>query len=80
MTKAQLKKKVKDQLERVDERTLRMVDALLTEALLPSNESYLTNADYTELDRRVKSLEVGESKMHTWSSVKKRVLNKAQRY
>lgn len=79
MTKAQLKKKVKDQLERVDERTLRMVEALLTEALLPSSETYLTNADYAELDRRVKSLCVGESQMHTWSAVKKRITSKKRR-
>jgi putative addiction module component (TIGR02574 family) len=76
MTKSQLKKKVRDQLEKVDERTLRMVDAMLTEALAPGEASYLTDDDYAELDRRVKSLEVGESKMHTWSSVKKRVLKR----
>lgn len=76
MTENQLRKKVKNQLDKVDERTLRMIDALLTEALLPEKHAYLTDADYEELDRRVRSLSVGESRMHTWSSVKKRILSK----
>lgn len=79
MTKAQLKKKVKDQIDRADERTLRLVQALLTEALNPTDEDYLTDADYAELDRRAESLSVGESKLHTWGAVKKRILSKKRR-
>jgi putative addiction module component (TIGR02574 family) len=76
MTRAQLKKKVKDQIDRADERTLRMVQALLSEALQPADEAFLTSADYAELDRRVESLQAGEGKAHSWSAVKKRVLTK----
>lgn len=38
--------------------------------------SYLTDIDENELDEQVRSLETGESKMQSWSKVKKRILSK----
>jgi len=78
MTKALLRKKVHKYVDQVDEKTLRMLDAMLTQLLKYSDleSSYLTDEQEKELDERVRRLEVGESKMQTWGKVKERILNK----
>jgi putative addiction module component (TIGR02574 family) len=72
MTKALLRKKVHKYVDQVDEKTLRMLDAMLTEALSiqDEGESMMTNAQYAEVERRAKSFEAGESKMLSWGKVK----------
>jgi len=78
MTKALLRKKVHKYVDQVDEKTLRMLDAMLTQLLNYNNaeESYLTDEMVDELDEQVKRLETGESKMQTWGKVKERILSK----
>lgn len=78
MTKALLRKKIHKYVDQVDEKTLRMLDAMLTQLLSYNDvgKSYLTDEQEQELDERVRRLEVGESKMHSWSKAKKRILNK----
>jgi hypothetical protein len=78
MTKALLRKKVHKYVDQVDEKTLRMLDAMLTQLLNYNNaeESYLTDEMVDELDEQVRRLEVGESKMQTWGKVKERILSK----
>jgi hypothetical protein len=72
MTKALLRKKVHKYVDQVDEKTLRLLDALLTEALeiQDEGESLMTNAQYAEVQHRAKSFEVGEAKMLSWGKVK----------
>ena len=72
MTKALLRKKVHKNVDQVDEKTLRLVDALLTEALdiLDERETRMTDAQYAEVEKRSKSYELGESKMLPWGKVK----------
>lgn len=78
MTKALLRKKVHKYVDQVDEKTLRILDAMLTQILSHDDlgNSYLTDEQEKELDERVRRLEVGESKMETWGKVKERILNK----
>jgi putative addiction module component (TIGR02574 family) len=72
MTKAVLRKKVHKNIDQADEKTLRLIDALLTEALDIQNEGQtrMTDEQYAEVERRSKSFEVGESKMLSWGKVK----------
>jgi hypothetical protein len=72
MSKALLRKKVHKYVDQVDEKTLRLVDALLTEALdiQDEGESLMTGAQYNEVEQRAKSFEAGESKMLSWGKVK----------
>ncbi|MEO5644785.1 MAG: hypothetical protein ABIQ40_03205 [Bacteroidia bacterium] len=77
MTKALLRKKVHKYVDQVDENTLRVLDAMLTQLLHNDKaNSYLTDEDEKELDEQVRRLEAGESKMQSWSKVKKRILSK----
>jgi len=78
MTKAVLRKKVHQYVDQVDEKTLRVIDAMLTQLLSNKDKanSYLTDEDEKELDEQVRRLETGESKMQSWSKVKKRILSK----
>lgn len=72
MTKALLRKKVHKYVDQVDEKTLRLVNALLTEALhlQDEGESMMTDAQYAEVQKRAKSLEAGETKLITWGKLK----------
>ena len=78
MTKALLRKKVHKYVDQADEKTLRMLDAMLSELARfdYTENSYLTDEQEKELDERVRRLEAGESKMQTWGKVKKRILGK----
>jgi putative addiction module component (TIGR02574 family) len=75
MTKALLRKNVHKYVDQVDEKTLRLVNALLTEALhlQDEGESMLTDAQYEEVERRSKSLEAGETKTITWGKLKSEI-------
>lgn len=72
MTKALLRKQVHKYVDQVDEKTLRLVDALLSEALdiQEEGDSMMTDEQYSEVKRRSKSFEAGESKMQSWGKVK----------
>ncbi len=78
MTKAVLRKKVHKYVDQVDEKTLLVLDAMLTQIIYSNDKanSYLTDEDEKELDEQVRRLETGESKMQSWSKVKKRILSK----
>lgn len=78
MTTATLRKKVHKYVDQVDEKTLRLLSAMLTEALQfeEDNGTLLTPDQVKELDRRVKLYQTGEMKMHTWGKVKSRILKK----
>lgn len=78
MTKAFLRKQVHKYVDQADEKTLRMLNAMLSELARPefTGNSYLTDEQERELDERVRRLEAGESKMQTWGKVKKRILGK----
>ena len=75
MTKALLRKTVHKYVDQVDEKTLRLVNALLTEALhlQDEGESMITDAQYAEVERRAKSLEAGETKTITWGKLKSEI-------
>jgi putative addiction module component (TIGR02574 family) len=42
-------------------------------------ESWLTDEQFAELERRVKAVESGEMKMYTWEEVKARIRKNHQR-
>ena len=75
MTKAGLRKNVHKYVDQVDEKTLRLVNAMLTEALhlQDESESLMSDAQYQEVLRREKSFEAGESEMISWRKVKSQV-------
>lgn len=78
MTTAVLRKKVHKYVDQVDEKTLRLLNAMLSEAvqLEENNDTLLSPEQVKELDRRVKLYQAGEMKMHTWSKVKSGILKK----
>lgn len=78
MTKAVLRKKVHKYVDQVDEKTLRMLNAMLSEAVHSDEDSgtLLSPAQIKELDKRVKLYEAGEMKMQTWGKVKSGILKK----
>ncbi|HET6989760.1 MAG TPA: addiction module protein [Bacteroidia bacterium] len=78
MTKALLRKKIHKYVDLVDEKTLRLLNALLSEAIHieEDNGTLLTPEQVKELDRRVKLYQVGEMKTQPWGKVKERILKK----
>ncbi len=72
MTKAVLRKKVHKYVDQVDEKTLRLVSAMLSEALdiQDESESMMTDAQYAEVEERARSLEAGETKAISWGKLK----------
>jgi putative addiction module component (TIGR02574 family) len=76
MTTAVLRKRVHKYVDKVDEKSLRVLEAMLTEMLSQEEESYLTGEQLKELDRRIKRHEAGEGSMDTWENVKARVRKK----
>ncbi|CAN5911920.1 hypothetical protein BH11BAC7_BH11BAC7_03060 [soil metagenome] len=78
MTTAVLRKKVHKYVDQVDEKTLRILNAMLTEAVQIDEDkgTLLTPDQVKELDRRVKLYQAGEMEMHTWGKVKSHILKK----
>ncbi|CAN5911951.1 hypothetical protein BH11BAC7_BH11BAC7_03080 [soil metagenome] len=72
MTTAVLRKKVHKYVDQVDEKTLRILNAMLTEALdiQDEGESMMTNAQYAVVKERARSLEAGETKAISWGKLK----------
>ncbi|MDQ3110617.1 MAG: hypothetical protein M3R17_12050 [Bacteroidota bacterium] len=75
MTKAVLRKQVHKYVDKADEKTLRLVNALLSEALEmeEEGESMMTNTQYEEVKRRAKGLEAGEIKTISWGKLKSEI-------
>ncbi len=78
MTKALLRKKVHQYVDQVDEKMLRLLNAMLSEAIHieEDNGTLLTPEQIKELDRRVKLYQAGEMKSQPWGKVKARILKK----
>lgn len=72
MTKAALKKQIHQYVDIADEKTLRMVKALLSEALDESDamQSSLTKEQLAVLKQRVKNFKEQETKQFSLSEVK----------
>lgn len=77
MTKAALKKQIHQYIDLVDEKTLRMVKALLSEALDESDElkSSLTKEQLAVLTQRVKNFKEGQTRQFSLSEVKEMARN-----
>lgn len=78
MTKALLRRQVHKYVDQVDEKTLRLLNAMLSEAIHieEDNGTLLTPDQIKELDKRVKLYQAGEMKMQSWGKVKARILKK----
>jgi hypothetical protein len=75
MTKAVLRARVHKYVDQADEQTLQVINAVLSGALNTHEvDSFLSDKDVEELDEHVRRLESGESKAHSWSKVKSRIL------
>lgn len=75
MTTVALKKKIAKQLDRADEKLIKLVSALINEYEESSKEeSLMTSSQKKEVDRRLKLHKEGKLEYYTFEEVKKSIL------